>query len=80
MTVSFYVDSLVGPGSVQEQSGVELCDEGWQNELFQTQFKVIKLKMKGRVSAPGKVIVCGEHSAVYGHPVLAMAIDKRLEC
>jgi mevalonate kinase len=36
--------------------------------------------MKGRVSAPGKVIVCGEHSAVYGHPVLAMAIDKRLEC
>ena len=36
--------------------------------------------MKGTVSAPGKIIICGEHSAVYGHPVLVMAINKRLVC
>jgi hypothetical protein len=44
MTVSLVVDTLVGPGSVQEQSGIELRDQGWQNELFQTQLKVIKFK------------------------------------
>ena len=38
------------------------------------------IECKGVVSAPGKVIISGEHSAVYGHPVLVMAIDRRLTC
>ncbi len=31
-------------------------------------------------SAPGKVILFGEHAVVYGEPAVAIAIDKRFRC
>lgn len=33
-----------------------------------------------RASAPGKLIVLGEHSVVFGKPALALAIDRRFRC
>ena len=39
--------------------------------------------MKGKIvraSAPGKLIVLGEHSVVFGKPALALAIDRRFRC
>lgn len=31
-------------------------------------------------SAPGKIILFGEHAVVYGYPAIALAIDKRVHC
>ena len=31
-------------------------------------------------SSPGKFILLGEHSVVYGKPAVALAIDKRFRC
>ncbi|NMB84156.1 mevalonate kinase [Candidatus Roizmanbacteria bacterium] len=33
---------------------------------------------KVKVSAPGKLMIMGEHAVVYGHPCLVTAVDKRL--
>ncbi len=33
-----------------------------------------------KCSAPGKVILFGEHAVVYGEPAISIAIDKRISC
>ncbi len=33
-----------------------------------------------KCSAPGKVILFGEHAVVYGEPAISLAIDKRISC
>ena len=36
--------------------------------------------MKANYSAPGKIILFGEHAVVYGEPAIAVAVDKRTTC
>ncbi len=36
--------------------------------------------MNAKGSAPGKVILFGEHAVVYGEPALSLAVDKRIKC
>ena len=33
---------------------------------------------KVRVSAPGKLMLFGEHAVVYNHPCLVTAVDQRM--
>ena len=37
-----------------------------------------KIASEVRVSAPGKIILTGEHAVVYGYPAILAAVDKRL--
>ena len=39
---------------------------------------MINIQKKVKVSAPGKVILSGEHAVVYGYPAILSAIDRRL--
>jgi mevalonate kinase len=37
-----------------------------------------KIILQGKVSAPGKIIVSGEHSVVHGKAAILFAINKRI--
>lgn len=36
--------------------------------------------MSAKSSAPGKIILFGEHAVVYGEPALSLAVDRRINC
>jgi hypothetical protein len=48
------------------------------NKFEKIKMEENKIILQGKVSAPGKIIVSGEHSVVHGKVAILFAINKRI--